>query len=329
MVRQAVVELGRDPPDLWQPRSRDVGEVVVLVVVAHVEGDRVQRAVVGVRLEALVEHVVLRDEVAGNRVEAHRHQRAADHVEQHLAAWMIKSRIDTSVLTIAVQTIIIVLAEEIEHDEIGGELHRRVDKLQLERLLRVGEERPEGVERRLQAHPDELAEGVAEQPRLQLRRDVSVDHVLPLVPVVLQVVALERDGERDPDRQVGEDAQEAVGQRTLHAETGVVRDLVDGCRYSNFDYILRILLRMYIRHGRGRISTQHESVINDAAEAVRRDDDHGPRPVSEEEQHEDLECDQGGHLVLEDRVDAEQLLDLRVLACNVKRVCVIERRACM
>lgn len=50
-------------PDLWQPAAGHCGEVVVLVVIAHVEGDPVQRAVVRVRLEAFAEHVVLRHKV--------------------------------------------------------------------------------------------------------------------------------------------------------------------------------------------------------------------------------------------------------------------------
>ena len=54
-----------------QTASRNVGEVVVLVVVANVEGDQVQRAVIRVGFEAVLEHVVLRDEVACYRVRSH------------------------------------------------------------------------------------------------------------------------------------------------------------------------------------------------------------------------------------------------------------------
>ena len=60
---------------------------MVLVVVADVEGDPVQRAVVGVGLESLVEHVVLRDEVAGHGVEAHRHQGSHHQVEQNATTY--------------------------------------------------------------------------------------------------------------------------------------------------------------------------------------------------------------------------------------------------
>ena len=43
----------------------------MLVVVSHVEGQQVERAVVGVGLVALEEHVVLGNEVARDGVQAH------------------------------------------------------------------------------------------------------------------------------------------------------------------------------------------------------------------------------------------------------------------
>lgn len=49
----------------------NVGKVVVLVVVADVVGEPVERAVVRVRLLALHERVVLRHKVTGHGVEAH------------------------------------------------------------------------------------------------------------------------------------------------------------------------------------------------------------------------------------------------------------------
>ena len=57
----------------WKPTSWDVREVMMFVVVADIKGDHVEGAVVGVGLEALVEHVVLGNEVTGDRVQAHGH----------------------------------------------------------------------------------------------------------------------------------------------------------------------------------------------------------------------------------------------------------------
>jgi hypothetical protein len=53
---------------LWKSGSRNRRKIVVLIVVAHVESDEVQRAVVGIGFKTLVEHVMFRNEVARNRV---------------------------------------------------------------------------------------------------------------------------------------------------------------------------------------------------------------------------------------------------------------------
>ena len=67
-----------------QAATGNVWKVVVLIVIANVEGDQVQRTVIGVGLKAVLKHVVLRDEVAGNWVRPHCQQRAPNHVEEHL-----------------------------------------------------------------------------------------------------------------------------------------------------------------------------------------------------------------------------------------------------
>merc|ERR1719375_2580156 len=82
---EVVVELGREPLERGQARPRDVAEVVVLVVVADVPREPVERAVVRVGLLLVVkvrEYVVLRDEVAGAWVQPAREEDAKDHVEK-------------------------------------------------------------------------------------------------------------------------------------------------------------------------------------------------------------------------------------------------------
>ena len=54
----------------------------MFVVVADVERDTVEWAVVRVRLESLLEDVVLRDEVPGHRVQPHGEEGAPAEVEQ-------------------------------------------------------------------------------------------------------------------------------------------------------------------------------------------------------------------------------------------------------
>src|SRR6185436_1509621 len=71
VVHEIFVELGRHAPELFEPRARDVREIVVLVVIADVPRERVHRAVVRVRLLSLAKHVVFGNVVTGDRVKAH------------------------------------------------------------------------------------------------------------------------------------------------------------------------------------------------------------------------------------------------------------------
>ena len=53
MERKVVVVLGRDLTQAVEAGVRDLWEVMVLVVVAHIVCQRIERAIVGVRLLAL------------------------------------------------------------------------------------------------------------------------------------------------------------------------------------------------------------------------------------------------------------------------------------
>jgi hypothetical protein len=69
-------------------------------------------------------------------------------------------------------------------------------------------------------------------------------------PVVFEMVALEGDGERQADRQVCEDAEKAIGHRTLDAEACAVGNLVDAC--NNKKGFLEVLGMMYALRYSGR-----------------------------------------------------------------------------
>ena len=71
MVRKRFVVLGGDATHLGEPGAGYVGEVVVLVVVAHVEGEQVESAVVRVRFLTANEGVVFGDEVSGHGMQSH------------------------------------------------------------------------------------------------------------------------------------------------------------------------------------------------------------------------------------------------------------------
>jgi hypothetical protein len=55
---------------------------MVFVVVPHVERDPIEGTVVTVRFVAFLEHVVLRNEVSGYRVQTHGHNRPENQVAQ-------------------------------------------------------------------------------------------------------------------------------------------------------------------------------------------------------------------------------------------------------
>ncbi|TNN63945.1 hypothetical protein EYF80_025787 [Liparis tanakae] len=186
-----------------QPASRDAGEVVVLVVVAHVEGEQVEGAVVGVGLVALEEHVVLGDEVARDGVQAHPQHGAGQHVDHGLGP------------------------PQPAEQGVEGELDGHVGHLQPGDGFGVDAERPDGVEQRLQDNPDKFAQARAEEPAFELGGDVHVDPVSTQVPVVVQVVAFEGGGVGQPDGQVGEHGEVAIPQGLVVPEGRVVGDLVD------------------------------------------------------------------------------------------------------
>lgn len=152
---------------LREPPSRDAGEVVVLVVVAHVEGEQVEGTVVRVGLMALQEHVVLGDEVTRDGMQPHAQHGTSQHVDDRL------------------------LPPQPVEQGVEGELEHHVGHLQLGDGLGVDAQRPDGVEERLQDDPYKLSEARAEEPAFKLSGDVYVHAVSSQVAVVVQVVALE------------------------------------------------------------------------------------------------------------------------------------------
>ena len=118
-------------------------------------------------------------------------------------------------------------AEEVIDSQIGGHLHNDVGHLHHGERLRTHEHGAKEVGERQHHQPGDLAEGGAEEASLDLGRQVHVQSVRALVPVVLHVVLLVGHRQRHAHRQVGEDAEGLVGERVVVAEGEVVRQLVD------------------------------------------------------------------------------------------------------
>lgn len=58
---------------LRQSGARNIGKVMVLIVIANIERDFVQAAVIGISLKAFTKHIMLRYEMPCNWVQSHRH----------------------------------------------------------------------------------------------------------------------------------------------------------------------------------------------------------------------------------------------------------------
>ena len=74
------------PTYQWKLVARDIGEVVVLHVVADVEGNVVEWAIVGVCLVTLLVEVMLGDKVSGQGMQSHGQDGSYDEVHVGLEA---------------------------------------------------------------------------------------------------------------------------------------------------------------------------------------------------------------------------------------------------
>ena len=125
VLGKIVIELTSNTLDFWELRARDIREVVVLHVVAYIEGQIVPGAVIRVRLISSVKHVVLGNEVGRHWMDAQR---------EHSANQKIVQRFEPP---------------EVPNESINGYLHDQVQCLQFRRRFRADKERSEGIEERL------------------------------------------------------------------------------------------------------------------------------------------------------------------------------------
>ena len=65
-------------------------------------------------------------------------------------------------------------------------------------------------------------------------------------------------------------------------------------------------------------STEHEGVIDDAAEKIGRDDDDGPRLIPHHEEHRELQQHQEEHFPFEERIHSKEFLNLRIFLCELQ-----------
>lgn len=106
----------------------------MFIMVAHIEGNPIEWAIIGVCLKSLGKHIVLRYEVPCNRMQSHGQYRTDQQVRHRFPA------------------------EEVNDYRIEGQLNDRIDQFQASWWLRVHYQWTENIEEGLQTHPQELAE---------------------------------------------------------------------------------------------------------------------------------------------------------------------------
>src|SRR5439155_7715462 len=75
-----IVEFWRRGADPWQTRPRDADKVVVLVVIAGIEADAVERSVIRIRLLARFEDVVFLDPSGAERMQSDREDHGHEQI---------------------------------------------------------------------------------------------------------------------------------------------------------------------------------------------------------------------------------------------------------
>ena len=201
---EIVVKLGSDPLDLWQSRSGDVGEIVVLHVVTDVEREVVPWSIVRVRLVASIKHVVLSDKVCRHGVWTHTQEGTSDEI--HQTFWPY----------------------EVVYEEIEYKLNHVVENFQFCGGFGTDETRSKGVEQWLEEKPEEFARRTAEETTLPVCGDIGIIQVNAQVAMVLHVVFLEGDRHGHTDGEVCPHSKQTVGQGVIVTKRNVVGCVVDG-----------------------------------------------------------------------------------------------------
>ncbi|KAG7238486.1 hypothetical protein INR49_030759 [Caranx melampygus] len=93
--------------------------------------------------------------------------------------------------------------------------------------FRIDHQRAQSIEKRLQEEPHHLPDRSAEEPSLKICGDVDIQLVASQIPMVVDVVLLERGRVGQPDGQVGPHGKPSVPLCQLVAKGHVVRDVMN------------------------------------------------------------------------------------------------------
>jgi len=169
-----------------QSRPRDRGEVMVLVVVSHVERQRVQRSIVRRGFNLVGKNVVLGNEMTGNGVKASRKVGAHEQIQNGSPA------------------------KKVHRGFNERKLHNPVEQVPLCKRLRANKQWAKRVMPGLIAQKKELAWQRIEQASFQFRGQIRVHSLNALVFVMVVVVKLERHEEGKHEWNIRKNAKQLV-----------------------------------------------------------------------------------------------------------------------
>jgi len=204
MAHEAVIVTGGRLLDLGQLVPGNGREVMVFVVIAHIEGYGIQDAIIAKRLlDLVVGQIVLLDPAGAERVQADGEEEAKQQVNDCFGS------------------------EEIPH---GGDENDLRDPVQRNPFIegfdlaeaRDAEDLPDGIEKQ----PDNFSyKVVVDELCFPAIGQVGIQLVYSLEGVVFDMIALERDRAWEKLGEVGEDTGEAIGRAAF--EQQVVGALMD------------------------------------------------------------------------------------------------------
>lgn len=130
---------------------------MMLIMIADVEGDPIEGAVIGVGLKALGKHIMFGYKMSGHRMQAHGQYGAHHQIKQRLPA------------------------KAIDDYKIEYKLYKNIDYLQFGRWLWIHNQWTKYIEKRLQANPHKFAGRTVEEFGFKKSGYIGVQQFITLI----------------------------------------------------------------------------------------------------------------------------------------------------
>mmetsp|Transcript_3398 Transcript_3398/g.12926 ORF Transcript_3398/g.12926 Transcript_3398/m.12926 type:complete len:341 (-) Transcript_3398:18-1040(-) len=202
IVESVVVKLWSNPFELWQTRSRNIWEIVMLGVIAHIECNVIQWAIVGIGVLRWVRDKMLRDEMSSEWVETQSKEETHAKIQHGLPS------------------------KQVDPHSIESELNNPIDGKLLGERLRHGEYRSQRINQTVEQHKDELLEAAFHELGLIESGNICVNVLHTHHVMMISVVQFERDTRCSRNWQISQIGQCPIVQWFLESEE--MSDFVNG-----------------------------------------------------------------------------------------------------